>query len=134
MIILPLLVLASVIEAMPHEYVVEFKNAGENAAAYKLTVTVVATTGTKADVFFPVKANITAGLLRDSVYGVLKDCKGIEVEPDGDDRLRVKAAQNEKLLWVRFNGSALQQHTSLRGYPVGEGGITLELKMKGDVK
>ena len=134
MIILPLLVLASVIEAMPHEYVVEFKNAGGNAAAYKLTVTVVSQTGTKADVFFPVKAKITAGELRDVVRAALKDVKGIEVEPDGDDRLRVKAAKNEKLLSVRFAGSALQQHTSLKGYPVGKGGITLNLKMKGDVK
>jgi hypothetical protein len=124
MLVLSLLAITSVFDAVPREYVVDFKNAGENPAAYKITVTVVTQTGIQADIDFDVPADTSAGLLRDAVYAALKDCKGIEVKMIGDDLLRVKAVKNGKLLCVRLDGVALQQHTSLKGF------IALELKMK----
>lgn len=134
MIFLPLLALASVFDAMPREYVIDFRNAGENAAAYKLTVTVVTAKGIQADIDFTVPADSSAGLLRDAVYAALDDCKGLEVKMIGDDRLRVKAVKNGKLLCVHLDATALQQVTSRKGCPVGTGAITLKLKMKADDK
>lgn len=134
MLVLPLLALASVFGAMPREYIVDFKNAGENAAAYKFTGTVVTQTGIKADIDFTVPADTSAGLLRDAVYAALEDVKGLEVKMIGDDCLSVKGVKNAKLLCVRLDGAAIQQVTSLKGCPAAPGNISLKLKMKADDK
>ena len=123
-----LAVILAALHARPREYVVDFENAGENVAAYRLTVTVVTQTGIKANIDFQVPADTSAGLLRAAVRAALKDVKGIEVEPDGDDHLIVIGAKNERLLCVCFDATALQQVTGPKG------SITLKLKMKADAK
>jgi hypothetical protein len=125
MIVLPFLALVSMIQSMPREYIVDFKNAGENVAAYKLTVTVVTQRGVKANIDFPVPVAISAGELRDAVYAALKDCRGIEVKLIGDDLLRVKGTKNDRLMRLRIDGNVLQQLNSLKEYPVVIASITL---------
>src|SRR5262249_40738338 len=80
---------------------IDFKDAGGNPLAYNLTVKVETQSGTIADKTFQVPATTSAGL-RDSVYGVLKDIKGLEVEWISDTRLIVKGTKDNQLKRVQF--------------------------------
>ena len=110
---------------------VDFKNAGGNATAYKMTVKVETQNGEKANVSFNVPAMTTAAQLRDLVAAALKDKKGIEVEKSGDDRLSFFGTKDDQLVRVRFDGVNLQQITAMTGKAVAAGNVTPKLNLKG---
>ena len=110
---------------------VDFKNAGGNLLAYKLTVKVETQSGTIANVDFQVPASATAGQIRDAVSAALDGVKGLEVKLSSDDRLIVYGTKNDQLVRVRFDGTAVQQLGAIKAIAVPGGTVTPKLNING---
>ena len=110
--------------------VINFHNAVGNQTPYNLTIRVTTQNGLKANATIPVKANITAGELRDVVYAALKNTKGLDVEWTSDDRLIVYGTKNDQLTQIRFDAN-VQQVNLIRGSTVPTGNITPKLNING---